>query len=583
MKSIKTLLLLINISIVFIVAATIGLTARSQMKTQIKKSLQLYEDTLYESYDTNIKNQMQSVMALLERIYERQTAGEISKKQAQRQAADYVKAIRYGEDNGGYFWIDNMDYILVAHPVLEDQEGENRYELEDQNGVKIIQTIVETVQASKDGGFNEFYYTKADGATVAPKRAYSMLFEPWGWILSTGTYIDDIKQVYEANEKSMNEQLVRQVQINNLCMIGMLLFAIIISIFYARFVTIPLRKIRDFAMRLSKCDFSMPLKIRMNNEFGQTAKTLDDAQEQLKSYIRDVSRMLGEMSNGNFAVRPQVTYTGEFVTIQQSMETIIRSMNQTLHQIHRAAGQVSAGAGHLSDDSQQLAAATVQQASSIGEISQHMERISVQAKKNSDHAEQAKSYAIQTKQHIDQGMEKMAALLNATHDISNASDSIEKIIRNINDIALQTNLLALNASVEASRAGEAGKGFAVVADEVRSLAEKVGHSAEDTQELILNCQTAVKTGTKLAEDMGEALRSIVEKNDAARKLVTEIAADSQKQAENSIYVSKQIRTISQVTQQNAETVQESASSGEALSKQSEMMEQLVRRFRLDKN
>ena len=73
----------------------------------------------------------------------------------------------------GYFWIDGMDYVLVAHAVLTDQEGDNRKDLMDQNGVMITQSVVNVCNTADKCGYNEFYFTKSDGVTVAPKIAYS--------------------------------------------------------------------------------------------------------------------------------------------------------------------------------------------------------------------------------------------------------------------------------------------------------------------------------------------------------------------------------------------------------------------------
>jgi len=81
-----------------------------------------------------------------------------------------LRNFRYGDEGDGYIWVDSTDYTLVMHPILPDQEGSNRKELKDNNGVMIIQEIMKA--AEKGGGFNEFIFTKADGKTKAPKIAY---------------------------------------------------------------------------------------------------------------------------------------------------------------------------------------------------------------------------------------------------------------------------------------------------------------------------------------------------------------------------------------------------------------------------
>lgn len=407
-----------------------------------------------------------------------------------------------------------------------------------------------------------------------------MLFEPWGWIISTGVYIDDVEQVYMERKAELDKELRWQLQMTNLCMAGTLLGSIITSMIFAQFVTKPLKKIQNLAERMAKCDFSQSLNMKSKNEFGQTAVKLDYAQDKLKSYIQDMSQQLQAMANGNFTVSSNTAYVGEFEEVQTSLEIITSSMNQTLLQINQAAEQVSFGAEQVSDGFQQLASATVEQAASVQDVAERMGSISDQAQQNSKSAEQARDCATQTRQYIDTGMQKMEELIVAIRDISTASDSIEKIIKNIDDIAFQTNLLALNATVEAARAGEAGKGFSVVADEVRRLAQKSGESADTTQELIENCLQAVRKGNQIAKDTAEALTAIVDENKVVQKLTTEITKDSQEQAEDSAYINQQIMAIATVTQTNAATVQDSALSSQELRKQAEKMKTLVEQFQL---
>lgn len=582
MRSVKALLLSVDIFIVIVVAAVIGLTARRNMLDQITISLDAYKKTLYEGYDNAVEYQVQSVVTLLQGIYDRQQKGELTEAAAKKEAIKYVKALRYGKDDGGYFWVDDTDYILIAHPILEEQEGDNRYDLKDQNGVMIIQEILKTVQSSKEGGFNEFYYTKADGVTVAPKRAYSMLFEPWGWVISSGNYIDDIEKIYDAHKGKMDLQLRRQIQMTNLCVAVMVVVSIFISIIYAQKFTKPLRKIRDLAVRLSKCDLSQPASIKSKNEFGQTAQTLNNAQEILKTYINDISRILHEMAEGNFEVEAEAEYEGEFIEIYNSMKTIKNSLNNTLAQIDDVAVQVSFGSEQISNISQQLAQATMQQTGSVQNVSVRMEEVLAQAEHNSQNAEKAKDCVIQAEKQIETGVEMMGKLSQAIQDISEASDNIGKIIKNIDDISFQTNLLALNASVEAARAGEAGKGFAVVADEVSSLAQKSISSANTTHELIESSIRTVKKGIQIAADTEKSLFAIVEENKAIHNLVMEIARDSAEQAESSGYINQQIGNISSAAQANSATVQQSAASSEELSQQAAIMKELVEKFNIRK-
>ncbi|MDE7198368.1 MAG: cache domain-containing protein, partial [Lachnospiraceae bacterium] len=152
-----------------------------------------YARAMNDGYRTEIKSQVQSVLAILQSEYDKVGTGELTEEEAKYEAAEIVRGMRYRDDDSGYFWIDDKDYILVMHPILAEQEGDNRYGLEDQNGIMIIQEIMKACQSADKGGYNEFYFTKADGVTVAPKVAYSGYFEPWGWAVSTGNYVDDME------------------------------------------------------------------------------------------------------------------------------------------------------------------------------------------------------------------------------------------------------------------------------------------------------------------------------------------------------------------------------------------------------
>ena len=145
-----------------------------------------YNDVL----ERNVKAEVQTALSIVQHYYDEEKNGTYTEEQAQSYAKEAVRAIRYNDDQGGYIWIDATDGTLVMHPILADQEGTNRMELEDCNGVKILQKIMEVAD---EGGYNQFVFTKSDGVTEAPKVAYSKKFDGWNWVLTSGCYMDDVK------------------------------------------------------------------------------------------------------------------------------------------------------------------------------------------------------------------------------------------------------------------------------------------------------------------------------------------------------------------------------------------------------
>ena len=135
----------------------------------MNESVEVYEEAIADGYTMEIKSQVQGAIAVIQSYYEKSQRGEITEEEAKKMSTEAVRAMRYREDASGYIWIDGIDYVLVMHPILTQQEGSNRYDLTDQNGVKVTQSIVNS--AKSGGGYNEFYFTKSDGVTVAPKIA----------------------------------------------------------------------------------------------------------------------------------------------------------------------------------------------------------------------------------------------------------------------------------------------------------------------------------------------------------------------------------------------------------------------------
>lgn len=307
---------------------------------------------------------------------------------------------------------------------------------------------------------------------------------------------------------------------------------------------------------------------------------LHDSVRTIKGYIDDISRVLGELSNGNIDVEIENTYLGDFVALQDSINKIIDSLNMTFADIRAAADQVASGSEQVSGGAQALSQGATEQASSIEELTVSISTISEQTKQNALSASQASTLSAEAKVSAETGNNRMQDMLNSMKDIDEASTSISKIIKVIDDIAFQTNLLALNAAVEAARAGQYGKGFAVVAEEVRSLAGRSANAAKETTDLIEGTIKKVENGTRIANETADALSSIMKGVEKASTLVDGIATASNEQATAVSQVSRGIEQVAQVVQTTSATAEESAATSEELSSQAALLREMVGRFQL---
>ena len=292
-----TLFVIAAISIVSIVFLFFTTWIFKDLDTYMKEVV--YNATL-ESYKAEIKSEVQSALAIINGYYSQYEAGEIDEMTAKKNAMETIRNIRYGDDDSGYLWIDDTNYNLVMHPILPEQEGTNRKELTDQNGVKIIQEIVKTAKA---GGYNEFYFTKADGKTIAPKIAYSKEYSKWGWIITTGIYTDEIQQLVDdsAGITRINNIFNRSSLFMIAIGIALTLVMSIVTYFLVKQLVKVLNTVKNQLTLLANGDLTCEIQGKMTkrpDEVGAMVRSINAVVNSFKNSINTVKNT-SDMVNEN--------------------------------------------------------------------------------------------------------------------------------------------------------------------------------------------------------------------------------------------------------------------------------------------
>lgn len=345
-------------------------------------------------------------------------------------------------------------------------------------------------------------------------------------------------------------------------------------------IVTPLHEIENVALELSQGNLHSNLDYRSTDEIGKLAHSLRKSIRILGTYVDDIDRAMKEFSDGNFEVKPQVEWKGDFIGILNSFLAFEESMRGTVIGIRQSADEVSGGAEQVAMSSNELAQGATNQAAVVQELTATTTTVAEQVAQNADNAKTISRRVDSLGEEILEGNEHMREMLESMDEISKTSMEIDKIIATINEIASQTNLLALNASIEAARAGDAGKGFAVVADQVTVLAEQTASAAKETAHLIETSVKAVEKGMVIANRTATQLEDVANNSKSITQEVNGIADTLKAQTEAIQQINEGIEQINDVVQTNSATSQECAAASEEMSSQADNLKELISRLRV---
>ncbi|CCE96125.1 Methyl-accepting chemotaxis protein 4 [Sinorhizobium fredii HH103] len=543
----------------------------------------------------------ENAVAVFEAYHKQEGAGTLSREEAQKRALEAIKAMRY--QDSGYFWVNDMQPTMVMHPIKPELDGKDLSQNKDPNGKFLFVEFVKTVQA-EGRGFVDYYWPKPGAEEPVLKYSHVAGFKPWGWVVGTGVYADDLAAMFRERAWQVGGILAAAA-------LAILLAALAI----VRSVVRPVERLKVSMQAIADEDVSSEVpETDRADEIGQMAKVLlvlrDSVKERLELRSREVEQQdrLNAERRGNEALQRSTAsaqaeametlgaalerlasgdltaevgrIAPEYGKLKHDFNTAVAALRDVIGAISQSTEIVHGSAGDISEAANNLARRTEQQAAALEETAAALDEITSTVRHASDRAVEARDMVNETKASAAKSGGIVRNAIDAMGRIEDSSSRISQIIGVIDEIAFQTNLLALNAGVEAARAGEAGRGFAVVAQEVRELAQRSAGAAKEIKGLIGTSVKEVGAGVELVRSTGDALMEIEALVNQVNEQVASIATAAREQATGLQEVNTAVNSMDQMTQQNAAMVEETTAASQVLAQESRELKSLLEKFRL---
>ena len=557
--------MLISIIFILIAVPTVGLALLGvhYLKQSMEESAELYAEAMTDGYKMEIKSQVQGALSVAQSFYDRSQSGELTEEEAKKQAAEAIRHMRYRDDGSGYIWIDGEDHVLVMHPILTEQEGTNRYDLTDQNGVKVTQSVVNV--AKSGGGYNEFYFTKSDGVTVAPKIAYCEMFSPWGWAVATGNYVDEMNEKIDSMDTRIEQEFEGMLKVYGISAALMLIVALSMSAYGGLRITKGIKLVEANLHQAAMGDLSFTVSPKLlvrADELGEMARSLENVRQSLAG-------MLGSMIHTGEALnKSSEKFSEKFGHISES----IQNTNQAIEDLALGATSQASETETVNDKIKELG--------EVIEVEKNdVEKLEKTVSAMIEHTAGASGSIWELDEITRETIETIQQVSIQTNKNNDSAANINKAVEIIKGLATQTNLLSLNASIEAARAGEAGRGFAVVAEEIRNLSEESSGNAQEIEEivkeLIHNVEISVSRMNVVTGNVKKQQQCLDETRTAFDHLSREVSQveevtkelGSQTEILNSLkeIVTDSINNLASVVEENAASTEQTSASMTLLS------------------
>ncbi len=290
--------------IVFAAILTITLYSVPDYRKKTIKSIENYRIEQTEIIKNQLKDNVNSAYSMIEHAYLKnkdkyQTSSFIVKEYPEdlKFAINNIEKIRFGDKSSGYVWINEFEppYTVIMHPIRPEMNGTVQVFYIQNTKQNVYEAFADVIQSHKGEGFLEYDYYKPDTGEKIPKLSYIKLFEPLGWVIGTGIYIDYIDKMVAQKKNELDRQTNRLLTVIIILAFFLITGSFILLMIFSKSITNSIARVNQKLFQMSKGQQAEIEQNVKSDETGNMNKSLNELITGLNRY----SDFAGEIGRGN--------------------------------------------------------------------------------------------------------------------------------------------------------------------------------------------------------------------------------------------------------------------------------------------